>query len=899
MCKIKLLKQYKYIPFIIVLASVFFSCKTTKYVPNDRYLLKKNSVSYFEKAVPFEDVYSIIKQYPNRKLLGIKWNLLLYNAIDSSKVAQKRLRKNYKLKRDNLNKILKENKINTRRIERAKKKGEDSYKKKVIPLKDTLEPKLFFKEWLKYKVGESPVVFDSLQFKKTIEQLSALQKNKGFYYGEVLGKVKYNSKRKSKVEYQLDFGKQYLIDSVYLISSNPLISELFFAFEQDKTLKNQAFEVERLENYRNALSKYMRNNAVYNFTSSFVNFIVDTNKLEMKVSLGVAIEENRKPSISNPDSLIVVAHKRTYIKNVHFHILDTLQFKGGFKSTIDSLGIPLVGKYIPTVDSFYFNETYKRNSKELNESRVVYFYYNGDIFVSPSIIEAQSLLEKGNLLRENYIEDSYTRLQNLLLFQTIKMEVEEVEGSDEVDIHYYLTPSKKESFSFQPRVSSSNGFLGISAGLNYTNKNLFKGAERLTFGLNGGFQSQPVIFDELEVSNDIATVTNRLYQFEISPSVKYEVPGLMMIKRSKVNKSRNGKTFLSSAYSYQNRDVFSKEIFQLNYTWQYDVGKKQRFSMGVPGLSQIKFVNINKSLDFDQKLNELNDLFLKNTYSNQFIWEDWKLVFEYKSTFDKDKKYASSFYMRSSLDLAGNLLHLFRKYQEEDTTGQHLGQNRLFGLVYSQFTRLDNEIIFTKPISKKKSINMHLLTVVGLPYGNSNTSMPYDYSFYAGGSNDVRGWRARSLGPGSYKYYLDTGRTAVQVADIRISASAEYRFEFSEFLKGALFLDAGNIWTLREDENRVGSKFSSSWFKELALASGVGFRMDFDFFLIRFDLGFKLHNPAMPKGEKWIFQSRDKYNQEIKDFIIENEANGGTVTRSKIDTTPFRPQISFGIGYPF
>jgi len=899
LCKIKSLNPYKYIALIVVLASVFFSCKTTKYVPNERYLLKKNNISYLEKTVPFEDVYSIIRQYPNRKLLGVKWNLLLYNAIDSSKVAQKRLRKNYKLKRDNLNKTLKEKKINKRRIEKAKKEGRDSYKKKVIPLKDTLEPNLFFKEWLKYKVGESPVVFDSLQFNKTIEQLNALQKSKGFYYGKVKGKVTYTSKRKAKVEYQLNFGKQYLIDSVYLLSSNPLIKELFLEFEKDKSLNKQAFEVERLENYRTALSKYMRNNAVYNFTPSFINFIVDTNKLEMKVTLGVGVEENRKASLSNPDSLIVVKHKRTFIKNVHFHILDTLQFKGDFKATLDSLGIQSVGKYIPTIDSVYFNETFSRNSKELDESRAVYFYYNGEIFVSPSIIEAHSLLEKGKPLRENFIEDTYTRLQNLSLFQTIKMEVEEVEGSDKVDIHYYLIPSKKESFSFQPRISSSNGFLGISAGLNYINKNLFKGAERLTFGLNGGFQSQPVIFDELEASNDIATVTNRLYQFEISPSVKYEVPGLLLIKRSKINKSRNGKTFLSSAYSYQNRDVFSKEIFQLNYTWQYDVGKKQRFSMGLPGLSQIKFVNINKSLDFDQKLNELNDLFLKNTYSNQFIWEDWKLVFEYKSTLETDKKYASSFYMRSSLDLAGNLLHLFRKYQEEDTVGQHLGQNRLFGLVYSQFTRLDNEIIFTKPISKKKSVNMHLLTGVGLPYGNSNTSMPYDYSFYAGGSNDVRGWRARSLGPGAYKYYLDTGRTAVQVADIRISASAEYRFEFSEFLKGALFLDAGNIWTLREDENRIGSKFSKSWFNELALASGVGFRMDFDFFLIRFDLGFKLHNPALPKGEKWIFQSRDKYNQEIKDFILENEASGGTVTRSKIDTTPFRPQISFGIGYPF
>lgn len=899
MCKIKSLNPYKYIALIVVLASVFFSCKTTKYVPNERYLLKKNNTSYLEKTVPFEEVYSIIRQYPNRKLLGVKWNLLLYNAIDSSKVAQKRLRKNYKLKRYNLNKTLKEKKINKRRIEKARKKGRDSYKKKVIPLKDTLEPNLFFKEWLKYKVGESPVVFDSLQFNKTIEQLNALQKSKGFYYGKVKGKVTYTSKRKAKVEYQLNFGKQYLIDSVYLLSSNPLIKELFLEFEKDKSLNKQAFEVERLENYRTDLSKYMRNNAVYNFTSSFINFIVDTNKLEMKVTLGVGIEENRKASLSNPDSLIVVKHKRTFIKNVHFHILDTLQFKGDFKATLDSLGIQSVGKYIPTIDSLYFNETFNRNSRELDESRAVYFYYNGEIFVSPSIIEAHSLLEKGKPLKENFIEDTYTKLQNLTLFQTIKMEVEEVEGSDKVDIHYYLIPSKKESFSFQPRISSSNGFLGISAGLNYINKNLFKGAERLTFGLNGGFQSQPVIFDELEASNDIATVTNRLYQFEISPSVKYEVPGLMLIKRSKINKSRNGKTFLSSAYSYQNRDVFSKEIFQLNYTWQYDVGKKQRFSMGLPGLSQIKFVNINKSLDFDQKLNELNDLFLKNTYSNQFIWEDWKLVFEYKSTLETDKKYASSFYMRSSLDLAGNLLHLFRKYQEEDTVGQHLGQNRLFGLVYSQFTRLDNEIIFTKPISKKKSVNMHLLTGVGLPYGNSNTSMPYDYSFYAGGSNDVRGWRARSLGPGAYKYYLDTGRTAVQVADIRISASAEYRFEFSEFLKGALFLDAGNIWTLREDENRIGSKFSKSWFNELALASGVGFRMDFDFFLIRFDLGFKLYNPALPKSEKWIFQSRDKYNQEIKDFILENEVSGGTVTRSKIDTSPFRPQISFGIGYPF
>ena len=594
-----------------------------------------------------------------------------------------------------------------------------------------------------------------------------------------------------------------------------------------------------------------------------------------------------------------VQHEKTFIRNVHFHIIDTLSFKGDFLAVLDSLGIQKTGKYLPTIDTLYFNETRKRNSKEINQGRAVYFYYNGEIFVSPSIIESNSLIEKGKLLREENIEDTYARLQSLSLFQTIKMDIVEIEGSNEVNIHYYLIPSKEESFSFQPRVSSSNGYLGISAGLNYTNKNLFKGAEKLTFGLNGGFQSQPVIFDDENESSDIASVTNKLYQFEIGPSLKLELPGLLLIKNSKLNKSRNGKTFLSSAYSFQNRDVFSKEIFQLNYTWQYNVGKKQKFQMGLPGFSQIKFVSINKSTSFENKLIELNDLFLRNTYSNQFIWQDWKLVFEYKNQLDNENKKSANFYMRTSLDLAGNLLHLFKKYQVQDTIGQFAGQNRLFGLVYSQFTRIDNEMIYAKPLTKTKSLNIRLLTGAGVPYGNSKTSMPYDFSFYAGGSNDVRGWRARSLGPGSYKYYLDTGRTAVQVADIRISASAEYRFEFSEFLKGALFVDAGNIWTLREDANRVGSKFSNSWFNELAVASGIGFRMDFEYFLIRFDFGFKMHNPALPKGEKWFFQSRDKFNQEIKDFITESEANGGTVTQSKIDYSPFKPQISFGIGYPF
>lgn len=893
------MRQQTFIILLVLLTSLFIGCKSTKYVPKDRYLLKKNVVVTDDKTVSFDDIEAIIRQQPNRKFLGVKFNLYLFNSIDSLKIDQKRAVKNLKIRKSNKKKILKRDRINQRRIKRSLAKGRAVYTEKIVELKDTLEPSLFLREWLKYRVGEQPVIFDSLLFSKSTEQLSAFLKNKGYYYADVQANVQYNKHQKAKVFYNLKFGKQYLIDSVYLIAKNELLADLFNIYLQKYPLKKLPFDVDLLEDYRSSLSKNFRNNGIYQFNDAYINFIIDTNKTAMTVSLGVEISDKLSEGNGSEEEKRIIPHAKTYVKDVHFHLIDTLAVSGSYKKMLDSLSIQKNGKYLATLDTLFLNSIPYRNSKEINESRAVNFYYNGEIFVTPEVLETQSLLEKGALLKENLVEDTYARFQQLNLFQTIKIELVEVADSNSVEVHYYLIPSKKASFSFQPRVSSSNGYLGVSAGLNYANKNIFKGAEKLTFSINGGFQSQPVIFEETDAINDIKAVTNRLYQFEIGPSLKYEVPGLMLIKNSKFNKTRNGKTFISTAYSFQNRDVFSKEIFQLNYIWQYDVGKTQRFQIGLPGISQVKFVSINKSSDFDQQLNELNDLFLKNTYSNQFIWQDWKLVFELKKQRLTTKKYDPTFYMRSSLDLAGNLLHLFKKYQVQDTTGQFIGQSRLFGLVYSQFTRLDNEIIYTQPFSKTKSLNLRLLTGAGLPYGNSNKSMPYDYSFYAGGSNDVRGWRARALGPGSYEYYLDTARTIVQIADIRLSASVEYRFQFSDFLKGALFVDAGNIWTLREDEDRKGSQFSKDWYNEIAIASGVGFRMDFDYFIIRFDLGFKLHNPALPKGEKWFFNSHNEFYQRIADFIELNKTNGITVTESKLVTKPFTPQISFGIGYPF
>ncbi len=898
MSKTKKLKRNIKIVFIILTVFSVVGCSLTKQLPKDKYLLKNNRIYLSSFDISYDAIDDILRQHPNRKFLGVKWRGLIYNSVDSTKIAEKRNYKNQKIRSKNAQKLYKQNKINQIRIAKAIKKGDSTYIKKHIELRDTIEPSLFLREWIKYKIGESPVIFDSLLFQKTNEQILAYLKKKGFYFAELDSKVRYKKSQKAIVTYDIQLNDCYIIDSVYVVSENQVLIDAFTRYMNlnSNLLKNKPFDVDLLEEFQSTLSKYFRDQAIYGFLSSYVTFEIDTLQKEKKVNVGVVLNDKKILETSNNQNQ---KFNKSFVQNIYFHIQDTSYMKGKYQSILDSLFLEKNGKYYPNLDTLYFNEVTYRNSDEVNPNRAVYFLYNGELFFNPVILESQTLIEKDRPLSEKLVEETFLKLNFLGLFHTVKIDVEPTGSSDFYNVHYYLYPAKKESFSFQPRVTTSNGFLGVSAGLNYTNKNLFRGAERLTFSINGGFQSQPLIFEESNSSNDLIDVTNRFYQFEVSPSVKLELPGLLLIKNSKSNKSRNGKTIVSSAFGYQKRDVFSKEIFQMNYAWIYSVSKTQQFQMGLPILSQVKFVSINKSDEFQAQLLELNDPFLINTYSNQFIWQDWSFQFEYRSKLKEKGNHQSSVYYRSNLDFAGNFLKLFRTHQVLDTVGQYQGSNRLLGLVYSQFGRLDNEIILSKPITKIKSLNFRILAGAGIPYGNSKTSMPYDYSFYAGGANDVRGWRARSLGPGGYKYYLDTSRTIVQVGDVRLVSSIEYRFQFSDFLKGALFMDAGNIWTVREDENRNDSKISKDWIRQIGVSGGVGFRMDFEYFLLRFDLGFKLHNPALPSGEKWFFQNHEEFNQEIKDFVAQAESNGSTVTMSKLITKPFTPQISFGIGYPF
>ena len=883
--------KFKHTYILLILATLFVACRQTKYVPEGRYLLKKNKIEQTGKKIPKDDLTEIIRQQPNYKRFGVKWKLMAFNLVDSTKVADKRLKKNEKISIKNKERLEKQDRINRARVEKAVRKGKSHYTEKLIPLKDTLNPRRFLREWYKYKIGKPPVVFDSILFNKSIEQLDAFLRKKGFYYGNVTGTVDYHDNKKCIVTYSIETGLQYIIDSVYVIVDNDLVDgnyQCFLEENEDNSILNKPFDSDILDNHRYRVAKYMRNEGLYGFSTSHISFVADTNQTTMKVGIGVQFGNRLILSKDKKDSVTQVPHEEAYIHNVYFHLADTIRVAGSFTKRIEELNLqPFEGQFFRTLDTIYYTRYRDKSTGLIDISRMATFTYNGRMAVKPKVLEMQNYLEIDSRYSEKHLEKTYLSLLQLNLFEIVKTDLKESSSSC-LDAHYYVVPSKKQSFSFEPKATNSNGFLGVAATINYTNKNLFRGAEKLTLSFSGGFESQPPIFDQTIDGDKIETAGRSFNTFEVGPSASLEIPGIFPFQMSNFSKKLRPKTVISSNYNFQRRDDFTRGTLQLSYIWRFFASKTMIFQSGIPGASVIKFVNITKSPEFDSKLNSLNDLFLLNSYSNQFIWQDWKFTFEYNIREKENRKGNAQVYFKSSFDPAGNIFALFKKYQ--DTTDN--GQKAIFGIGYAQFARMENELIVSKPLRKEKSFNFKIDIGAGIPYGNTATSMPYDYSFFAGGANDIRGWRARALGPGSYKYYLDLTRTATQIGDLGLSASAEFRFPISSLIKSALFVDAGNIWTIYDDDNRPGGQISGNWYREIAVSAGLGIRVDLDFFIVRVDLGIPMMNPALPEGAKWIWQSRQPY-------FDEGIAKFGDPAYKSLMPRPFVPHLHFGIGYPF
>lgn len=807
-------------------------------------------------------------------------------------------------------------------------------KLKDTKLRDTLSVKPSLRERLKYKYGEAPVIIDTAKMNASVTQLKAFLKSKGYYNGSAKAHIEPKGKKKAVVVYEVTTGLRDSIDTVIIECSNPVVKSQFEryirkmedskdlnlllrkAFPKDAKDRESIifpFDANVLDGYRYEVAAYMVNEKFYDFTEQNIYFKVDTTRKNNPIDhhMRLTIGFSDRVLTSEDGSTKTVPFEETMIDGVYFHILDTA-YSLNYRERVKSRGLKLKENEVATLDTFYYHKILKKveipdsggkyykssvnknlfgkykDSIAEDNFRKAYFLYNGELTYNPALLECQNYLEYTNYYKEYYIDRSSTRMSQLGLFNSVKMRlVETYPGSGKLTMHYYLVPTVRRSFSIQPRATNVNGFLGIGVSANYSDINLNRKGTKLNFTLGMGFEQNSTIIDEPD-----EPFFNTI---EIGPALKLEIPGLYPMPLTALGGKRNRpRTEISAALNYQDRQDFERTLVQFNYMWKFALGdgKTQEISF-FPIFPVVKVIAIDKSPEFDQRINELNDLFLKNAYNNQLIWEDFRINYSYDNLNKNDETRKVRLVVNATGVVAG--CGASRGFAGIEPKYDAQGHQLLFGIPYSQFWQLDTKFIANIRFSKTKSLAFRALGGVGKPFGNTNTSMPYDYSFSSGGANDVRAWKARQLGPGSYLYLLDPNAVQTQIGDIRMEGSAEFRFG-SGLINHAFFVDAGNCWTQKEDPLRPGSEFkNATWHKQIALGAGYGLRLDFEFFILRIDMGVPIFNPTLPDGSRWVYEKRKAY----MDKATEIYGDDFKTDLKKHQLAPFQPNFNIGIGLPF
>lgn len=468
--------------------------------------------------------------------------------------------------------------------------------------------------------------------------------------------------------------------------------------------------------------------------------------------------------------------------------------------------------------------------------------YPKDLKIRHWVLENMNLLRPGQPYSEKTINDTYTRFTNVSMLSGVNVNVTPV-SEDQVDCNISLRNSGLQGFKTNLEASvNSSGLIGISPQLSYYHKNIFRGGEILNLGLKGNFQFRP---------------SDKVSSTEVSLSTGVRFPRFIGLPNSYFKGPYIPRTDISLAFNYQNRPEYRRFVISSAFTYNGRFSERLFYQF-----SPIR-ANISRIFDIsdDFYLSLLDNIYLLQVYSDNFDMGVSGML--YYTTNASTIPTTPYHYARLSVDLSGNVLSLFNPLLPVKD-GQHL----IWNTPYSQYVRGELQLGKTFRFGRQDRQSLALRFLIGAGYGYGNSSFqPLDKMFYCGGSTSMRGWQARTLGPGTRKPYSEYFIIPTQIGESKMEANIEYRFPIFWKFEGAAFVDAGNIWDLSGDE---GETFS---LEGIGLDWGLGLRVNLSFILLRLDAGFRIHDPARDAGDRWVGPNR-------------------WFTGSNI-------AIHFGVGYPF
>lgn len=676
----------------------------------------------------------------------------------------------------------------------------------------------WYNRWLR-RLGQPPVIYDSALTEASSRQLRLALVNNGYLDAEVVTDTVSEGKRMD-VRYIITAGEPHRISEMNYNIPDSAIRSIVMADTAGSAVKaGILLDRNLLDGERARITRLLRNAGYYDFNRENINFTADTvagsKQTVLTLNLHNPGARNGRAAIALlADSLGLDAseHHRYLIRNVTFAI-----DKGAVNDTV------------------YYNG-------------LCFIYGNGHRLLKPKLLDEMCYIQPGKPYSASEVERTYEALGRLSIIKYISIEMLPAGALGEfglLDAVINLTRNKKQSASLELEGTNSEGDLGFGVGLTYQHRNLARGSELLTAKLRGSYESLSGNFDGL--------INKRYTEFAGEVGItfpKFECPFL-----SKSFKQRRlASTEFTLSANYQERPEYTRVIFGTAWKWKWQHIRDGYLRRQSYDLIDINYVRLPRStINFIDSVAPSNPL-LRYSYEDHFIM---RMGYIYHITNRRQPSATTNALsvqpvvtsLRVAGEMAGNLL-----YGISNAVGQKKsdGVYKILGIQYAQYVKGEVDYTYTRNFDTRNSLALHGGFGIAYPYGNSSM-VPFEKRFYAGGANGVRGWGVRTLGPGSYNAKNSVTDFINQCGDIRLDLSIEYRAKLFWVLEGALFIDAGNVWTIRDYENQPGGLFKfNEFYKQIALAYGVGLRLDFTYFLLRLDLGLKAHNPAIGEGQvRW------------------------------------------------
>lgn len=653
------------------------------------------------------------------------------------------------------------------------------------------------RHWLRTKVGEEPVLFSKVDLDYNASILRNFSENRGYFKTRVSADSTVSNKR-ATAEYTVQLKNQYTINEVsFPQDSSDLGKAIARTSRRSLLKKGNPYNLEMIKTERDRIDTRLKERGFYYFNADFILAQVDSTKGNHQVNIKLKIKDEtpEKAKVAYKIDKIIVYPNFSISK-------DTIQYKNSAIVQYNDFTI------IDTAATF-----------------------------KPRVFDRTIYFQKGDLYNRKDHNLTLNRFVNLGTFNFVKNEFKPSDSlKNTLDSYYYLTLLPKKFIRVEVLgKTNSAGYNGSEVNLNWNNRNLWGGAELLTVSVFGGADFQ---FSQKNKGHNI---------FRLGTEASLIWPRFITPFTIKGSSEFVPRTKATIRYEYQNRTkLYALNSFNTSfgYLWKENIRKEHQFN-----ILDVTYVSPNNvTPEYQQDI--LEDSSLGRVIEKQLIFGP-TYSYTYTNTMQKRKK--NTFYFNGELDLAGNITGLLTgaNIKEKDTV-------KVFNVPLSQYAKAKVDFRHYLKLGKDSELASRVIVGVGYAYGNSSV-LPTSKQFVVGGTNSIRAFRARSLGPGSYIIPENTITTYVpdQAADLKLEFNTEYRAKLFSIVKGALFLDAGNIWLLNADSNKPGAEITKNFMKQLAVGAGAGLRFDLSFLVLRTDLAFPLRIPYLPEGKRWVIDNID------------------------------------------